>query len=53
MVSDNNISENKTAWWKITMPYGSKLHTPHTNHYLLAAQQKPCKKAYLSMKNTD
>ena len=52
MVSDNNISENTNARWKIPMPYGSKLHTPHTHHYFLAAQHKPHKKAYLSMKNT-
>ena len=32
------------------MPYGSKLHTPPTNYHLLAAQQKPYKKASLNEK---
>ena len=27
--------------------YGSKLHTSPTNYWLLAAQQEPCKRAYL------
>ena len=33
------------------MPFGSKLHIPPTNLLLLAAKQKPHKKAYLFMKN--
>ena len=33
------------------MQYGSKLHIPPTNHYFLAAQQEPYKKAKLLTEN--
>ena len=33
------------------MPYCSKLHRPHTNYHLLAAQQEPHKKDSLLTKN--
>ena len=35
----------------IPVPYDSMLHIPLTNLLLLAAKQKPYKKAYLSTKN--
>ena len=37
---------------QIPVPYGSMLHIPPTN-LLLAAKQKPYKKAYLFMKNIE
>ena len=37
---------------QITVPYGGMLHIPPTN-LLLAAKQKPYKKAYLVTKNID
>ena len=36
---------------KYQLPYGSMLHIPLTNLLLLAAKQKPYKKAYLLTKN--
>ena len=41
------------AKWQIPVPYGSMLHIPPTNFYLLAAKQNPYPKAYLSTKNTE
>ena len=39
------------ALQQIPVPYGSMLHIPPTNLLLLAAKQKPYKKAYLLTKN--
>ena len=39
------------AKWQIPVPYGSMLHIPPTNFYLLAAKQNPYQKAYLLTKN--
>ena len=35
------------------MPYGSTLHIPPTNLFLLAAKEEPYKKAYLLTKNIE
>ena len=40
------------ALQQIPVPYGSMLHIPPTNLLLLAAKQKPYKKAYFLTKNT-
>ena len=38
------------ALWQIPVSYGSMLHIPPTNYYILAAKQEPYYKAYLLTK---
>ena len=43
----------KMFMWKIAVPYGSMLHIPPTNYYLLAAKQESYQNVYLVTKNIE